>query len=84
MCSNPNCTYSTCRAEREADITPSPLAVGLAQLISESFRIYGTPLHDDQIDCYIALSRRAEAHDMLNDLEARCGFDVDYARWAIQ
>jgi hypothetical protein len=67
----------------EADIALSPLAVGLVQLVSESKRIYGEPLHWEQIGCYLDPSRRTEAHGMLDDLEARCGFDVVYARWAI-
>jgi hypothetical protein len=88
MATNADCTCGApidntrCEAH-DADIALSPLAVGLVQLVSESKRIYGEPLHWEQVSCYLDPSRRTEAHGMLDDLEERCGFDVVYARWAI-
>lgn len=67
----------------QADITPSPLAIGLAQLVHESKRLFGSPLDWEQIGCYLDPSRKAEALDMLDDMEARLGFDVLYARFAL-
>lgn len=57
------------------------LEIGLMQLQRESERQFSEPLAAEQVACYLdPASRFAEAHAMLNDMEARLRFDVDTAR----
>lgn len=60
---------------------------GLASLHAESMRVYGDTLEAEQVKVYESANEMggnfAEAHGMLNDLEARCGFDVTLARAAL-
>ena len=43
-------------------------------------RLRLTDLNDEQVGCLRDHNRRAEAHGMLDDLEARCGYDVESLR----
>jgi hypothetical protein len=56
-------------------------ADGLYTLECESFRLFGLPLDSEQIDCYMAGGD--DALGMLDDMEARMGFNVDAAREAL-
>lgn len=48
--------------------------------MSEVKRLRLTDLNDEQFACLRDHSRRAHAHRMLDDLEARCGYDVERNR----
>lgn len=46
----------------------------------EAARLDLEPLTAEQVDCLDDASRQAEALDMLDDLQARCGMDTSAAR----
>ena len=48
--------------------------------MSEVKRLRLADLNDEQFACLRDYNRRAEAHRMLDDLEARCGYDVERVR----
>ena len=48
--------------------------------MSEAKRLRLADLNDEQFACLRDHNRRAEAHRMLDDLEARCGYDVERIR----
>ena len=48
--------------------------------MSEVKRLRLADLNDEQFACLRDHNRRAEAHRMLDDLEARCGYDVERIR----
>ena len=48
--------------------------------MSEMKRLRLADLNDEQFECLRDHNRRAEAHRMLDDLEARCGYDVERIR----
>jgi len=48
--------------------------------MSEVKRLRLADLNDEQFECLRDNNRRAEAHRMIDDLEARCGYDVERIR----
>ena len=48
--------------------------------MSEAKRLRLADLNEEQFQCLRDHNRRAEAHGMLDDLEARCGYDVERIR----
>ena len=48
--------------------------------MSEAKRLRLADLNDEQFECLRDHNRRAQAHRMLDDLEARCGYDVERLR----
>ena len=51
--------------------------------MSEAKRLRLADLNEEQFECLRDHNRRAEAHGMLDDLEARCGYDVERIRDAL-